>query len=160
MLRSVLLKAKEAAIILLIVLPIAVNYGFGPGMSEQDWLVWTNKCLSESYIPPPDAKLKKWEIELSPDHFLRLRKTYQHDRQEYFSFHISKLDSMNYLENTTGEELRFKTANDDIIIQTYEDPKGNIDSTSNAWELPVKNISPPRLDSLNAAIKYFKNKSL
>ena len=160
MVKSVLPKAKEVFIILLIILPIVFSYGFGPGMGEKEWLDWSNKCLTESYNPLPDAKLKKWEIMLTPEHFIRLRKTYQHGKQEYYSFYLNKLDSVKYLTATTGTQLQFKTLGDDIIVQTYEDPKGDIDSMSTVLNVPVRAFTQERLDSLNEAIKFFKDKKL
>jgi len=161
MIKSVLLRAKEAVIALLIMLPIAFSYGFGPAMGEQEWLTWSNKCLSESFDPSSDVKLKKWEIELTPDHFLRLRKTYQHGKQEYFSFNLQKLDNVDYAPgNTAIDTLELKTQADDIIVQTYEDPKGNIDSMTTALNIPVKKLPAQRLDSLRQALNYLKSKGL
>jgi hypothetical protein len=156
MLKSILPKAKGSLIILLIMLSIGFSYAFGPGMSEKYWLGWGNKCLSESFDPSADTKIKKYEITLTDDHFIRLRKTYQHGKQEYYSFHLNKLDSINYLATATGGQLQFKTVADDIIVQTYEDPKGNIDSMSTSLTIPVKGMSPERVDSLNDALRYFK----
>jgi hypothetical protein len=48
----------------------------------------------------------------------------------------------------------------DIIVQTYNDPKGDIDSVATQLNLPFKNMEPERLDSLQAALIYFKNKNL
>ncbi|MDB5136707.1 MAG: hypothetical protein JWP37_3310 [Mucilaginibacter sp.] len=140
---------------------ITFNYGFKVLFDETEWLNWSNKFLTESYDPSVDLKLKKYEITLTSDHFIRLRKTFQHGKQEYFSFNLSKLDSMNYVAapNNNGL-LRFKTIKDDIIVQTYEDPKGDIDSMASILDIPVKSISPERLDSLNEALKYFKDKGL
>jgi len=156
MVKSILSKAKEAAVTLLILLFVAFSFAFRFKMGEKEWLDWSNKCLSESYDPSTDVKLKKWEIIVTPEHFIRLRKTYQHGKQEYYSFHLNKLDSINYIRETTGGQLHFKTIADDIIVQTYEDPKGNIDSMATVLDIPVKGMSPGRVDSLNDAIKYFK----
>jgi hypothetical protein len=152
MVKSILTKAK----ILLIVPLMAFCYAFSYKMGEKEWLDWSNKCLTGSFDPSQDTKLKKWEIEVTPEHFIRLRKTYQHGKQEYFSFHLNKLDSVNYAGNSTAGQLQFKTLSDDIIVQTYEDPQGNIDSMATVLNIPVKGISPERLDSLNEAIRYFK----
>ena len=129
-------------------------------MDAEGWLEWGNKCLTEEYNPPADQQLKKWELMLTPDHFIRLRKTYQHGKQEYYSFNLNRLDSINYLKTTDNVTLEFKTFRDDIIVQTYEDPKGDIDSMATVLSIPVKSISPERLDSLNDALKYFKDKDL
>lgn len=152
MVKSILTKGK----ILLIVLPVVFCCAFSYKMGEKEWLEWSNKCLSESFDPTLDTKLKKWEIELTPEHFIRLRKTYQHGKQEYFSFHLIKLDSVNYTGNSTEGQLQFKTLSDDIIVQTYEDPQGNIDSMATVLNIQVKGMSQERLDSLNEAIRYFK----
>jgi hypothetical protein len=160
MVKSILPKAKEVCITLLIMLSIGFSYAFGPGMSEKDWLGWGNKCLSESFDPSADTKLKKYEITLTDDHFIRLRKTYQHGKQEYYSFHLNKLDSVNYLATATGGQLQFKTIADDIIVQTYEDPKGDIDSMSTILDIPVKGMSPQRVDSLKNALQYLKSGNL
>ena len=156
MLKSILSKAKENAIMLLILFSVASSYAFRSGMSEKEWLDWSNKCLSESYNPSSEAKLKKWEFTVTPEHFIRLRKTYQHGKQEYYSFHLNKLDSVNYLGESTAGELRFKTIADDIIVQTYDDPKGDIDSMSTVLDIPVKDMSAGRIDSLKDAIRFFK----
>lgn len=137
-----------------------VIYGFKPGLTEQEWLSWSNKCLAESFNPPADISLKKWEIALTNDYFLRLRKTYQHDRQEYFSFHLDRLNHIEYQDSDTTATLKLSTLTDDIIVQTFADPKGDLDSMATDIELPVKRMTPARVDSLKAALNYFKAKSL
>jgi len=160
MIRSILNNMKRASIILLIILPTVFLCAFGPGMGEKEWLDWSNKCLTDSYNPIGEAKLKKWEISITPEHFIRLQKTYQHGKQLYYSFNLKQLDTINYQETPAGRLLKFKTLQDDIIVQTYDDPKGDIDSMSTELSIPVKELSPERLDSLNDAIKYFKEEKL
>jgi hypothetical protein len=160
MLRSILNNMKRAFFTLLILHPVALFCAFGPGMGEKEWLDWSNKCLTDSYNPARDTKLKKWEISITPEHFIHFRKTYQHGKQLYYSIDLKQLDTINYQETPAGGQLKFKTLQDDIIVQTYDDPKGNIDSMSTELSIPVKGISPERLDSLNDAIKYFKEENL
>jgi hypothetical protein len=155
---SILPPIKKNTVIIAILAFSGFIYAFKPGIDEQEWLSWSNKCLAESYNPSPDIQLKKWEITLTGDYFLRLRKTYPHDRQEYFSFNLHRLNSVDYQGNDTTGTLKLSTINDDIIVQTYEDPKGDIDSMATTLELPVKNMTPVRLDSLKNALNYFKIK--
>ena len=129
-------------------------------MNEQEWLIWGNKFLVENYNPSTEAKLIKWEIMLTPDHFIRLRKTYQQGKQEYFSFNLKRFAQLDYISgNTATDTLAFKTQTDDIIYQTYEDPQGDIDSMATQWAIPVKKLSPQRLDSLKEALNFLKGKS-
>jgi len=139
---------------------IAAVYGFKYGFDEQDWYIYTNRCLAQSYDPSGDAKLKKVEFTVTQDYFIRLRKTYAKGRQEYFSFNLHKLNDFDYLGNTKSGILEFKTMADDIIVQTYNDRHGDIDSMSTVLDIPVRNMEPERLDSLREAFNYFKAKGL
>ena len=65
---------------------------------------------------------------------------------------------MAYIGTTVSGTLQLKTIADDIIVQTYNDPKGDIDSMATELDLPMKNIEPNRLDSLQMALNYFKKK--
>jgi len=129
-------------------------------MTEQEMLTWSNKCLTECYDPSGQAKLKKWELVLTDDAFIRLRKTYTNGKQEYFSFQLHRFTDMDYLGSTVNGTLQLKAVADDIIVQTYNDPHEDIDSMAAQLNIPVKNMEPERLDSLQTVLNYFKNKSL
>ena len=60
MVKSILTKAK----IVLIASPIAFCCAFSYKMGEKEWLDWSNKCLSESFDPSADAKLKNGKLRL------------------------------------------------------------------------------------------------
>jgi hypothetical protein len=160
MLKSVLQQTKKIGFIIAIVLLAALHFSFKAPVDEQAMLAWSNKCLAESYDPSGESKLKKWEIILTPDAFIRLRKTYQNGKQEYYSFQLHNFNDMNYLGTDISGTLQLKAAADDIIVQTYNDPKEDIDSMATQLNLPFKNIEPERLDSLQTALNYFKQKAL
>lgn len=160
MVKSVLPKIRKIAFLFSILVTAAVNLCFVAGMTDQDWLTWGNKCLNESYDPSGEAKIKKWELNLTDDSFIRLRKTYQNGKREYFSLYLQKLDDMEYLGNVNNGTLELKAKSDDIIVQTYNDRHGNIDSMTRVLNIPVKNMEPERLDSLEQALAYFKSKGL
>lgn len=160
MIKSLLFKYGKV-LILLALLPIcAFKYAGRPKMDEQQWLQWSNKCLNECYDPSGEAKLKGWELTVTPEHFFRLRKTFQHGKQEYFSLQLRMFNDLDYLGDVNHGKLWLKADKDDIIVQTYDDPKGNVDSMANVLELPVKNMQPERLDSLHEALMFLKGPSL
>lgn len=128
--------------------------------NDQDWLSWANRCLTQSYDPSGDAKLKKWELSVTGDYFIRLRKTYTKGKQEYYSFNLHQLNDVNYLGSTSTGTLELKAMADDIIVQTYNDRHGDVDSMTTVLDIPVKNMEPERLDSLREALNYFKGKGL
>lgn len=160
MVKSVLPKNKKIAFVFSVVLIAAVSLCFVADMTDQDWLTWGNKCLTQSFDASSDQKIKKWELILTDDSFIRLRKTYQNGKQEYFSFHLQRLQDMDYLGTVNTGTLQLKAKGDDIIVQTYNDRKGNVDSMATVLSIPVKNMEPERLDSLQHALLYFKSKNL
>lgn len=160
MIKSLLFKYGKV-LILLALLPIcAFKYTQRPKMDEQQWLQWSNKCLNECYDPSGEAKLKGWELTVTPEHFFRLRKTYQHGMQQYFSLQLRMFNDLDFLGDVNHGMLWLKADKDDIIVQTYDDPKGNVDSMANVLQLPVKNMQPERLDSLHEALMYLKTGNL
>ncbi|RCH54200.1 hypothetical protein DJ568_12925 [Mucilaginibacter hurinus] len=137
------------------------NYGFNvfdPG--EQELLSWSNKCLTQSFAVLPSDKLKKWELVLTPDAFIRLKKTYVNGKQEFFSFHLQRFNDMDYLGTAQCGVLKLRTDDADIIVQTHHDRKGNIDTMASELTINVKNMEPERLDSLRSALLFFKKKTL
>ena len=157
MIRSIIPKSKKTFLVALLALSGAACLCF---VVELDWLGWSNQCLATSYYATADVKLKKFEINLTEDSFLRLRKTYQNGKQEYFSLQLQQLDELTYLGNNYKGTLRLKTKDDDVIVQTYNDRKGNIDTMATMLDIPLKNMEPERLDSLQRALNYFKGKAL
>lgn len=160
MFKSVLLRLLKFAALIAIVPILAFKHHTKPKMDEQKWLQWSNKCLHECYDPAGEAKLKNWELTISPEHFLRLRKTFQHGKQEYFSLHLHLFNDLDYFGDISHGTLELKANKDDIIVQTYDDPKGNVDSMATALDLPVKNMEPEKLDSLRSALLFFKTGGL
>ena len=137
-----------------------MHYSFKPAMTEQEMVDWSNRCLNESYDPSGEPKLKKWELVFTDDAFIRLRKTYANGKQEYYSFQLHRFTDMNYMGTTVNGTLQLKAKADDIIVQTYNDPREDIDTMATELNLPVKNMEPERLDSLQMVLNYFKSKSL
>ncbi|MDB5015934.1 MAG: hypothetical protein JWQ84_766 [Mucilaginibacter sp.] len=160
MLKSVLLKSKRIALTVTIIFIVTVNYCFKYNFNEQDWLSYANRCLSESYDPSGDAKLKKWELSVNSEAFVRLRKTYAKGKQEYYSFNLHQFNELDYLGNTITGSLELKTTADDIIVQTHNDPHGDVDSMATVLNIPVKNMEPERLDSLREALNFLGAKGL
>ncbi len=108
---SVLPKIKKVLLLAAIILAVSISYCFKYNFDEQDWLSWTNRCLSESAIRSglENAKLKKVELSVTADYFIRLRKTYAKSRHEYFSFKLHRFNDLDYLGNTNNGTLELKT---------------------------------------------------
>ncbi|MBC8052146.1 MAG: hypothetical protein H7Y13_03705 [Sphingobacteriaceae bacterium] len=124
--------------------------------AEESW-IWIQRCLLQAFNHTSGNQLKKWELSVTPEGFFRLRKYFLSGKQEYFSFHLSRLKDINYNGTSQWGDLIFKAIEDDIIVQTYNDPKGNIDSMATILSIPVLDMEPERLDSLRNALIVFKH---
>jgi hypothetical protein len=160
MLNSVLSTIKKFGLVSSIFLAVSISYCFKPNFNEQDWLAWTNKCLQQSYDPSADTKLKKWELLVTPEYFIRLRKTYAKNKQDYYSFNLRKFNDMDYSGMASNGILQIKAMADDIIVQSRNDRHGDVDSMTTVLNIPVKNMEPERLDSLREAFNFFKAKGM
>jgi hypothetical protein len=143
---------------MLVLVTAVACYGFGWYMDRQETIAWSNRCLLQSFDDLEGIKLKKWDLTLTPDAFMRFKKTYQNGRQEYYSFNLRRFKDMDYLGTTIRGTIRFRTLADDVIVQTYNDPKGNVDSMTTTLKIPVRNMDAERLDSLYSALNYLKAK--
>jgi hypothetical protein len=120
-----LLSGKKKALLITLISLLGLFFGgFKPVFGEQEWINWGNRFLNENYDPTVEPKLKKYEITLTADHFIRLRKTYQQGKQEYYSFNLNRFTELGYIAGAAATDtLQIKTQADDIIVQTYEDPQ-------------------------------------
>ena len=139
----------------------AFLWSFKALMNEQEWISWGNRFFTEAYDASVEPKLKKYEISLTPDHFIRLRKTYQQGKQEYFSFNLQRFTTLGYKPGQGNTDtITVSTRTDDIIVQTYNDPEGDVDSMATTLNLPVKKMPAQKLDSLKQALAFLKEKQL
>lgn len=137
-----------------------INSGFKPQKTQTDWLSWTNRCLVKHYNNAGDPKLKKWEIVVTADNFLRLRKTYIKSKQVYFSLNLKNLNNIVYLGSTKKGILKLNAVEDDIIVQTRNYRKGDVDEMASVFTIPLKNMEAEELDSLKEGLNYLKAKVL
>ncbi|RXF71264.1 hypothetical protein [Arcticibacter tournemirensis] len=150
---------KRAAIFLIktgIIFCIVLLSGWKRSVSDQQTIEWIHHCIAGRFNASEGTKLKKWELNISEVGFLRLRKYYPNGKQEYFSFNLSRLNTMTYLGTVGSGYIILKTKADDIIVQTYNDRKGNVDSMATSLKLPVVNMEPEQLDTLNRYLESFK----
>jgi hypothetical protein len=124
---------------------------------KNDELKWIQQILSASYNQAADTGLKKWDISVTFEGFFRLRKHFTSGKQEYFSFNFKRLSDIDFDGTLDSGHIVFTTSADDIIVQTYNDPKGNIDSMTSILSLPVIDLKPEQLDSIKNSISMFKH---
>ena len=97
---------------------------------------------------PESLKIRKCELLLSDEGFLRYRKTYISGKQEYYSLNITRVSSMDYLGDSGFGNLLLKTIEDDVIVQTFNDRDGNVDSMATHFLLDLQAVEPEDLVAL------------
>lgn len=99
---------------------------------------------SEAY----GKEVKRFEINVTNTGFCRYRKIYINGKEEYFSFNLSRFKSIDFYGTTSKGELFLRTKNDDVVVQTRNDRKGEIDSTGTYLIIPLKDINETLLNEL------------
>ena len=120
--------------------------------------MWVQRLLVQSFNPPAENHLKKWDLSFNLQGFFRLKLFYPSGKQEYYAFHVSRFKNLEYQGTDSAGNIIFETLQDDIINQTYNDPIGNIDSMSTILRLPVSHLEVKQIDSLRAILQNLSNK--
>ncbi|RZK42453.1 MAG: hypothetical protein EOO90_07525 [Pedobacter sp.] len=92
--------------------------------------------------------LKRYELNVTNTGLCKYKKYYANGKTEFFSFNLSRFKSMEYYGTTRKGELHLFTKNDDVIVQTHRDKKGDVDSMSTYMIVPLKEIDQDVLNTL------------
>lgn len=130
--------------------------------ADPDLLEKMRQCeyrLNLAFAPDlEDAKFKKVEINLTKDGFFRYRRTFMSGKQEYFSFNFSQFQEMEYLGTIQSGFLIMRTKPESIIVQTFRDRNGNVDSMATELKIPLKNIEAEDIQSFQVCFSQISEK--
>lgn len=112
--------------------------------------LWTQVKLNILHNATSDSeKIRQFELLLNDEGFLRYRRTYINGKQEYYSLNLIRGKSIDYLGNIFSGDLSIQTQEDDVIVQTFNDRSGNVDSMATHFRLPLLNVEAEDLIALN-----------
>jgi len=104
--------------------------------------------------------IKRYELSVTKSGFCRYKVYYQNGKIEYFSFNFLKYKDMDFLGSASRGMLYLRTMEDDVIVQTYNDRMGDIDSMASYMVIPLRSVEPldlntllERFRSMNAMLK-------
>lgn len=100
-------------------------------------------------------EVKRYEINVTNNGFCRYKKFFNNGKQELFAFNLTHFKRMDYYGSVTKGELYLRTKSDDVIVQTRNDKKGDIDSMGAYIIIPLKNIEIDELNALSESFKKF-----
>ncbi|WP_051189331.1 hypothetical protein [Daejeonella oryzae] len=152
-------KVVIAASAMSLICPVLFLSGFSlkTDRTIHDLAFETQVKLNQFYNGDTEAlKLKRFELLITDDGFIRYKKISASGKQEYFSFNLNRYKDLKYLGNTESGNLVLLTMDDDVIVQTFNDPKGNMDSMSRYLNLPLKNVEPNDLHFIETNLMQIK----
>ncbi|HEY1025601.1 MAG TPA: hypothetical protein VGE26_10590 [Sphingobacteriaceae bacterium] len=153
----VISSSKRIALLVMVAGSLIGAFAFRPADDLKMLAAQAREKLSAIYDPEAGKmKLKKIEIRVTDDGFFRYRKFLSTGKQEYFSFSLLRLSDIRYIGNTSGGTLIIETVSDDVIVQTYNDRAGNVDSMSTDIKIPVRMAEPEDLNLIHNNLQAIK----
>ena len=92
--------------------------------------------------------LKRYELNVTNSGFCRYKRFYASGKVEYFSFNLIKFAAIDYYGTDKAGDLLLRTLGDDVIVQTYNDRQGDVDSMASYMAIPLKNVEAEQLSEL------------
>ena len=128
------------------------------GTAEESTQIIQNTLLKYYDSSVDGGALKRFELNVTNTGFCKYKKIYANGKTEFFSFNLSRFKDIEYYGSTRRGELHVYTNSDDVIVQTHNDRKGDVDSMATHMIIPLKEIDQDVLNSLAAQFKQIKDK--
>lgn len=130
---------------------------YGPAEEEA---IYVQQKLEDHYNKEAKGgNIKKYELRVTNSGFCRYKCFFNNGKIEYFSFNFLKYKDLDYAGTSQSGSLILHTKGDDVIVQTYNDTKGNdIDSMATFMAIPLKNIEPEELNQLMEKFQQMSQK--
>lgn len=115
----------------------------------EDEVFYIQSFLTKYYDSDIQSKeLKRFELNVTNTGFCRYRRIFLNGKEEYFAFNLSRFKSMDFYGTTSNGQLYIRTKSDDVVVQTRNDRKGEVDSTGTYLVIPLKNVDELQLNQL------------
>ncbi|WP_256004145.1 hypothetical protein [Pedobacter deserti] len=108
----------------------------------------------------PSHRLKRFELHVTNTGFCRYKRFLAAGKIEYFSFNVAKFVDMDYYGSDKEGTLYLRTKAEDVIVQTYHDKGGDIDSVSTYMSIPIRTIEPEMLADLRTRLIRMSSRQL
>jgi len=135
---------------LLLISPICMLLAaFSYKDSLEEYALFLQKSFTEHYDSSQENSIvKKYELNVTNTGFCRYKRYFTNGKIEYFAFKLAKFRDLDYYGTTKSGLLYLRTKNDDVIVQTYNDKNGDVDSMATCVVIPLKNIEAEDLNQI------------
>lgn len=117
---------------------------------EEDSLFLENKLEAHYDGNFSAGQLKRYELSVTASGFCRYKRYFQNGKIEYFAFNFLKFKDADFFGRSERGLLYLRTNADDVIVQTYKDRAGDVDSMASFMVIPLKQVEAEDLNSLAA----------
>jgi hypothetical protein len=121
-------------------------YAVDPLKDESDFVNNKLKALYDENLS--GQIIKRYELNVTKSGFCRYKRYFQNGKIEYFSFNFLKYKDLDFYGSSNKGLLYLRTVDDDVIVQTFKDHSGDIDSMASFMVIPLKLVEPHDLNEL------------
>lgn len=115
----------------------------------EDEALYLEKKLRGHYdVSQEGPDILSYELQVTNSGFCRYKRHFADGKTVYFSFNTVKFKKLDYSGTTKSGRLFLYTIKDDVIVQTFNDNKGDIDSMATFLSIPLKDIRSADLADL------------
>lgn len=131
-----------------VIMPLFIVFtAFSAAGLLEEQSIYIQKKLLEHYDADQEIlKIKKTELNVTNTGFCRYKRHFENGKVEYFSFNLIKFKDLDYVGTVKSGRLIIRTLGEDVIVQTYNDKKGDIDSMAAAVSIPLKQVEAEDLN--------------
>lgn len=123
---------------------------FSDPESLEQYVGFLQKSFIDHYDNSQDVKqIKRYELNITNNGFCRYKRYFNNGKTEYFAFKLAKFKDLDYYGTTAAGKLYLRTKGDDVIVQTYKDRGGDVDSMATEIVIPVKNMEAEDLNAIH-----------
>lgn len=115
---------------------------------EEDSLFLKNKLEAHYDGNFSAGQIKRYELSVTASGFCRYKRYFQNGKIEYFAFNFLKYKDVDFFGRPERGLLYLRTNADDVIVQTYKDRGGDVDSMASYMIIPLKQVEAEDLNSL------------
>lgn len=128
---------------------VLVLSAFCTSVLLEDKALYLQTKLTEHYdISQEGPDVSGYELQVTNTGFCRYKRVFTNGKIEYFSFNVLKYKAFDYSGTPKNGRLFLRTLNDDVIVQTHHDRKGDVDSMATYLAIPLKDIQEADLKDL------------
>ncbi len=115
---------------------------------EEDSIFLENQLVAHYDGSFAAGQVNRYELSVTTSGFCRYKRYFKNGKIEYFAFNFLKYKDADFFGRPERGLLYLRTKADDVIVQTYKDRGGDVDSMASFMIIPLKQVEAEDLNNL------------